>query len=54
VQFPGSRSYNSVGEPVNAADLTDTDPADIVKVSGSQAACEKAIEELKVINSLRL
>jgi transcription antitermination factor NusA-like protein len=47
IQFPGSRSYNQVGEPINAAELTDIDPADIVKVSGSQAACDKATEELK-------
>ena len=48
VQFPGSRSYNSVGEPANADELADVDPADLVKVSGTRAACEKAVEELKV------
>ena len=48
IQFPGSRSYTQVGEPENAAELTDVDPANIVKVSGPRAACEKAIEELKV------
>jgi transcription antitermination factor NusA-like protein len=48
IQFPGSRSYLSVGEAVNATEFADVDPSDIVKVSGSQAACEKAIEELKV------
>ncbi|KAJ7072109.1 hypothetical protein C8F01DRAFT_1297135 [Mycena amicta] len=47
VQFPGSRSYNQVGEPQNAADLKDVDPANIVKVSGPRAGCEKAIEQLK-------
>ncbi|KAF7321750.1 hypothetical protein MKEN_00696700 [Mycena kentingensis (nom. inval.)] len=47
VQFPGSRSYNQVGEPENAADLKDVDPANIVKVSGPRAGCEKAIEQLK-------
>lgn len=47
IQFPGSRSYNQVGEPINATEFTDVDPSDIVKVSGSKAACEKATEELK-------
>jgi polyribonucleotide nucleotidyltransferase len=49
VQFPGSRSYNQVGEAENAADLKDVDPANIVKVSGARAACEKAMKELKVV-----
>ena len=48
VQFPGSRSYHSVGEPSNTAELADVDPADLVKVSGTAAACQKAVEELKV------
>ena len=48
VQFPGSRSYNQVGEAVNADEIKDADFADIVKVSGSRSACEIAIEELKV------
>ncbi|KAJ7702967.1 hypothetical protein B0H17DRAFT_922748 [Mycena rosella] len=47
VQFPGSRSYNQVGEPENAADLKDVDAANIVKVSGARAHCLKAMEELK-------
>jgi len=47
VQFPGSRSYNQVGEAENAADLKDVDAANVVKVSGPRAACEKAVEELK-------
>ncbi|KAF7376317.1 hypothetical protein MSAN_00047200 [Mycena sanguinolenta] len=47
VQFPGSRSYVQVGEAENAADLKDVDAANIVKVSGPRAACEKAMEELK-------
>ncbi|EGO25375.1 hypothetical protein SERLADRAFT_368777 [Serpula lacrymans var. lacrymans S7.9] len=47
VQFPGSRSYSQVGEPDNAADVGETDAANIVKVSGPRAACETAIEELK-------
>ncbi|KAI0663525.1 hypothetical protein C8Q70DRAFT_363295 [Cubamyces menziesii] len=47
IQFPGSRSYTQVGEPENAEDLAGVDPANIVKVSGPRAACEKAIEELK-------
>ncbi len=48
VQFPGSRSYNAVGEPANADALADVDPANLVKVSGTRAAAEKAVEELKV------
>ncbi|KAI8993032.1 hypothetical protein BD414DRAFT_293749 [Trametes punicea] len=47
IQFPGARSYNQVGEPENAAELADVDPANLVKVSGPRAACEKAVEELK-------
>ena len=48
IQFPGSRSYNQVGEPENATDFANVDVANIVKVSGSRAACKAAIEELKV------
>ena len=48
VQFPGSRSYAQVGEPENAADLADVDLGNLVKVSGPRAACEKAVQELKV------
>jgi hypothetical protein len=48
VQFPGSRSYNAVGEMINADELGDVDPANIVKVSGPKAGCEKAIQDLKV------
>ena len=51
VQFPGSRSYNQMGEPNNVADFTDVDAQDLVKVSGSRAACEKAIKELTVSKS---
>ncbi|KAJ7091167.1 hypothetical protein C8R44DRAFT_891570 [Mycena epipterygia] len=47
VQFPGSRSYNQVGEAENVADFKDVDAANIVKVSGSRAACEKTIKDLK-------
>ncbi|KAG0706160.1 hypothetical protein DFH29DRAFT_904030 [Suillus ampliporus] len=47
VQFPGSRSYNQFGDPENASDLADADPADIVKVSGPRKACEAALAELK-------
>ncbi|KAL4252818.1 K Homology domain-containing protein [Abortiporus biennis] len=47
IQFPGSRSYHNVGEPESIADLADVDPANLVKVIGPRAACEKAIEELK-------
>jgi hypothetical protein len=48
VQFPGSRSYYQFGEPENATDVADVDPANIVKVSGARKACEMAIDELKV------
>jgi len=47
IQFPGSRSYTQVGEPENSADLADVEAANLVKVSGSRAACEATIEELK-------
>ncbi|KAJ4483213.1 hypothetical protein J3R30DRAFT_3446889 [Lentinula aciculospora] len=47
IQFPGSRSYAQVGEPENAVDLGDIDAANIVKVTGPRAACEKAIDSLK-------
>ena len=48
VQFPGSRSYHQVGEPENAADFIDSDPADVVKVTGSRDACQAAIGLLRV------
>ena len=51
VQFPGSRSYNQVGEAVNADEVQSADPADVVKVSGTRSACEAAIDELKVRHS---
>ena len=51
VQFPLSRSYHQLGEAVNASEIKDADPADIVKVSGSRSACEAAIGELKVCHS---
>ncbi|KAF5370733.1 hypothetical protein D9758_001901 [Tetrapyrgos nigripes] len=47
VQFPGSRSYAAAGDAENAAEFADIDPANIVKVSGTRSACEKAIEDLK-------
>ncbi|XP_006460828.1 hypothetical protein AGABI2DRAFT_221059 [Agaricus bisporus var. bisporus H97] len=47
IQFPGSRSYSHVGEAENAADFTEVDAGDIVKVSGPRAACDAAITELK-------
>jgi hypothetical protein len=48
IQFPGSRSYDQVGEAENIAELKDVNPQDLVKVAGPRAACEKAIAELKV------
>lgn len=51
VQFPGSRSYNQFGDPENASEMADADPANIVKVSGSRKACEAAVEELKVYST---
>lgn len=53
VQFPGSRSYNQLGEGENAADFADANPQDLVKVSGPKAACEKAIKELTVSMSVQ-
>jgi hypothetical protein len=50
VQFPGSRSYNQVGEPENASQFDEVEPVNIVKVSGPRAACVKAIEDFKVGN----
>ncbi|KAH7888537.1 hypothetical protein F5I97DRAFT_1853381 [Phlebopus sp. FC_14] len=47
IQFPGSRSYDQVGEPVNGSEMEGVDPANIVKVSGSRSACEATIGELK-------
>ncbi|KZT71001.1 hypothetical protein DAEQUDRAFT_707779 [Daedalea quercina L-15889] len=47
VQFPGSRSYNQVGVLENEAELADVDHANLVKVTGPRAGCEKAVEELK-------
>lgn len=54
VQFPGSRSYNLVGEAENADDFKDAEPQNLVKVSGTRAACEKAIKELTVSVSRQL
>ena len=48
VQFPGSRSYNQVGEAENASEFGEVDAVNIVKVSGPRAACKKAIDDLKV------
>ncbi|KAH9935324.1 uncharacterized protein B0H18DRAFT_975337 [Fomitopsis serialis] len=47
VQFPGSRSYNQVGEMENEAELAAVDHANLVKITGPRAACQKAVEELK-------
>lgn len=52
VQFPGSRSFNQVGEPENANDFKAVDPQNLVKVFGPRAACEKAVKELTVSFSL--
>ncbi|QRV79572.1 Vigilin 1 [Ceratobasidium sp. AG-Ba] len=46
VQFPGSRSYAQIGEPENYEELADVAPENLVKVSGSRAACEAAIKEM--------
>ncbi|CAE6430863.1 unnamed protein product [Rhizoctonia solani] len=46
VQFPGSRSYYQIGEPENADELASAPPENIVKVSGSRSACEKAMKEM--------
>ncbi|THH31786.1 hypothetical protein EUX98_g2412 [Antrodiella citrinella] len=47
IQFPGSRSYNGVGEAENMEALGEVEPANLVKVSGTREACEKAVEALK-------
>ncbi|KAH9176394.1 hypothetical protein EDB89DRAFT_1941161 [Lactarius sanguifluus] len=47
VQFPGSNSYRSTGEPENAEELSDVAPEELVKVMGPKAAVEQAIEQLK-------
>jgi hypothetical protein len=47
VQFPGSRSYGSVGDIINMSELESVNPSDIVKIIGSKAACDKAANELK-------
>ncbi|CAE6430764.1 unnamed protein product [Rhizoctonia solani] len=46
VQFPGSRSYYQIGEPENADELAEAPAENIVKVSGSRSACEKAMKEM--------
>jgi KH domain len=47
VQFPGSRSYGSVGEVSNMSELEGVNPADIVKIIGTKVACDKAASDLK-------
>ncbi|KAG2015753.1 SCP160 protein [Coprinopsis cinerea AmutBmut pab1-1] len=47
IQIPGSRSYNQIGEPENLGDLEGVDPANLVKVTGSRANVEAAVENLK-------
>ncbi|KAF6760130.1 SCP160 protein [Ephemerocybe angulata] len=47
IQFPGSRSYGQVGEPENSEELTESDPANIVKVTGSRSNVEAAVADLK-------
>ncbi|KAH9061342.1 SCP160 protein [Lactarius vividus] len=47
VQFPGSNSYKSTGEPENAEELGDVAPEELVKVIGPKAAVEQAVEQLK-------
>ncbi|TFY81350.1 hypothetical protein EWM64_g2661 [Hericium alpestre] len=47
VQYPGSHSYQQAGKPTNTEELADVPAEQIVKVVGSKAAVEKAVEELK-------
>lgn len=54
IQCPGSRSYDQVDDPANSEELVDSDPATIIKVSGSPAACQKAITHLKVCSLLNI
>jgi hypothetical protein len=48
VQYPGSHSYKSTGEPENAEELSDVAPEELVKLIGLKAAVEEAIAQLKV------
>lgn len=48
IQFPGSRSYGQVGQPENLDALSESDPANLVKVTGSRSNVEAAVEDLKV------
>lgn len=50
IQFPGSRSYNAAGEVENKTELEGANESDIVKITGSKAACAHASAELKVIS----
>ena len=54
VQFPGSRSYDQLGEAENVDEFKDANPQDLVKVAGPREACEKAIAELKVCPSFHI
>lgn len=47
IQFPGSRSYSQFGAPTNADEIADSDPANIIKVSGPSESAQKAVDELK-------
>ncbi|KAJ2931288.1 hypothetical protein H1R20_g5780, partial [Candolleomyces eurysporus] len=47
IQFPGSRSYGQVGQPENGDALSESDPANIVKITGSRSNVEAAAEDLK-------
>ncbi|WVQ84623.1 hypothetical protein IAT38_006778 [Cryptococcus sp. DSM 104549] len=49
VHFPGSRQYGSFGEVENKEELEGADEGDIVKVSGTKEAVEKASELLKIV-----
>jgi len=46
IQFPGSRQYNSAGEPENASELSEVAPNELVKVIGTREACQQAIDVL--------
>jgi hypothetical protein len=46
IQFPGSRQYNSAGEPENTSELSEVVPNELVKVIGTREACQQAIEAL--------
>ncbi|WVN90844.1 uncharacterized protein L203_106087 [Cryptococcus depauperatus CBS 7841] len=50
IHFPGSRQYGSVGAIENKVELGDASESDIVKVSGTKTATQKAADLLQASN----